>query len=110
MPAPHRANITDIHARLDDHEEQLKEHSARLAKYDAIITRLDILVDTLTKYIEHVEDRVDHVAERAEEAIDGQTVLKERNEGANRWATIGIALASSLVVGILMFLLGYALH
>ena len=98
-PAP-RANI--VQTRIDDHESRIDNLEVRLAKYDIILERLDILINVLT-------ENMKHLSERAEDAIDGQKVLTERNEGAHRWSAFGIALATGVIVGVLCFVLGYVL-
>lgn len=98
----HRTNITDIHARLADQDDRLKALEARLAKYDVIIERLNVLIDVLS-------ESVHETAQKADDAIEGQTVIEERNAGAHRWATVSITLASSTIVGVLSFILGHML-
>ncbi len=98
----HRANLSTLHARLDEQEDRLKDIEARLAKYDVIIERLSTLVEVYGS-------RIHDISERAEAAIDGQQVIAERNESAHRWSTVWISVASSTVVGVLMFVLGHAL-
>lgn len=101
--APAKPTVASLSARLDEQDARLDKHEERLDKYDAIIVRLDVLIDVLTKHVEQIDDK-------ASAAIEGQGILRERNDGAHRWATIGIALASSVVVGVLCFVLGYVLH
>jgi len=92
-----------LSARVEDHDRRIEDLETRLNKYDAIIVRLDTLIDILTK-------RVESTAQKAEDAIEGQEIIKERNEGAHRWSTATVAIASSLICSILMFILGYVLR
>lgn len=104
MPAQQpRPNLVSTNERVDNHERRIGDLEQREAKYDVILERLSTIVEFLTQ-------RIENVAARAENAIDGQGVAKERNEGAHRWATIGIALGSSAIVGIIMFIVGYVVR
>jgi len=97
MPPSHP---TPLENRVTDHDERIEDLETRLSKYDAIITRLDVLIDVLSRHLEDTARRVD-------QAIDGQSVLRERNENAHRWATAGIAFASSAITGVLVALVIY---
>ena len=110
MPPMPRQSINAIVGRVDQHDQRIEDHDqriddleTRLDRYDAIIVRLDTLIDILTR-------RVEATADKAEDAIEGQGLLKERNESAYRWSSASIALACSLIVGIAMFILGYLVH
>lgn len=103
MPPTTRHTTSAINDRIDDHEQRIDDLERRLAKYDAIIVRLDTLIDVLTR-------RVEDTANKAEDAIEGQEIIQERNETAHRWSAASIAIATSLIVGVLCFILGYVLH
>jgi hypothetical protein len=89
-----------LESRITDHEERIDDLEARLGKYDAIVTRLDVFIEMLSKHLEDTSKRVD-------DAIDGQGVLKERNEQAHRMATFAIGFASSVVTGVLVAVVIY---
>lgn len=91
---------TSLENRISDHDERIEDLETRLDRYDAIVTRLDVFIEVLTKHLEDTAKRVD-------DAIEGQGVLKERNENAHRWASIGISFASSVVTGVLISLIIY---
>lgn len=101
-PQP-RPNLVQVNARVDGHENRIDALEVRLAKYDVILERLDVLINVLT-------ENMRHLTERAENAIDGQEVLRERNEGTHRWSAFSIALATGIIVGVLCFVVGYILH
>jgi hypothetical protein len=96
-PQKHPINLE---ARVDDHEDRIGDLETRLDRYDAIVTRLDVFIELLTKHLEDTAKRVD-------DAIEGQEVLKERNENAHRWATFGISFASSVITGVLVAVVIY---
>ncbi len=98
-----RPTIASLSAHVDDHEQRIEDLEQRLNKYDVIIARLDTIIDIMTQ-------RIEATASKAENAIKGQELIEERNENANRWSAASIAVASSLIVGILMFILGYLIH
>src|SRR5579859_4308744 len=100
--ASHRPTLNSLNTRTNDHEQRIDNLEVRLAKYDVIIERLDTLINVLTQQVSRVDDR-------AGAAIDGQKLLNERNDGAYRWSTIWIAVATGLIVGILCFVIGYIL-
>ena len=102
-PAQPRTNVASVNARVDDHEARIDLLEQREAKYDVILERLSTIAEFLTKRVEAVNTRVD-------EALEGQRVIEERNSSAHRWSAAGIALASSLIVGIVMFVVGYLIH
>lgn len=98
-----RPTLNALNARVEDHEKRIDDLEIRLAKYDVILERLDVLIDVLTKQVSQVD-------QRASDAIEGQKLITERNDGAYRWATVWIAVATGLIVGILCFALGYVVH
>jgi hypothetical protein len=98
-----RISTIAVAARVDDHDRRIGDLEVRLNKYDTIIARLDTLIDVLTK-------RIETTAEKADNAIEGQELINERNEGTHRWSTATIAIASSLISSILMFVLGHVIH
>lgn len=99
-PTTMKPTLTSLNARIDEHSERLEKHEERLNKYDAIITRMDVLIDVLTRHVEQI-------SQRTESAIDGQGVLRERNEGIHRYATIGWAVLTSIISGGIFYLIGH---
>ncbi len=99
-PQP-RPTLASHENRLTSAEQRLDEHEARLDKYDAIIVRLDVLIDVLTKH-------VDQIAQKADTAIESQGVLKERDTGTHRWATLAWSAATGIIVGVVGLLVGHA--
>ena len=69
-----RPSIASVSTRVEDHERRIEDLEMRLAKYDVIIARLDTLIDVLSR-------RVETVAGKAEDAIEGQELIRERNRG-----------------------------
>jgi hypothetical protein len=99
MSAP-RPTLASHESRLDNHQRRLDDHEARLDSYDKILVKLDTLIDVLTRHTESLDARVNA-------ALDGQATLKERNEGTHRWSTAAWSVATGVIVGVIMFVVGH---
>ncbi len=97
-----RPTLANHEGRIAVAEQRLDEHEARLASYDKILVKLDTLIDVLT-------EQTKTTAKRVEDAIEGQGVLKERNDGTHRWATLAWTVATGVIVGAVGLLIGHAM-